>query len=1366
MASGPKITSAVLEIRTDTGSFMSDVGKVEQRSQGLAITFKNLGQYFDSFGKNVEDAGKAIEKTTRSNESLGTSFGKLVGSMLTAQAILTAVRTGFEAMTGGIIASITAAGDAEKTHTQLVAALRAQGTSIPSVISAYAGYATALQKTTIYQDDAIEGAAALLVQIGNVMPRDMEKALKATTNLASGLGIDLESAVRMVAKAAEGNTTALRKAGVVLDEATAKSGDFGKILDVVNSKFGGQAAALASTYEGRIKQIGNTWNNVEESIGRVITQNATLLEAMNQINKSIDDNTGELNDNAGANDLVSTAVIGSVKALALLVEAGGFVIQEFIAVYKVIGDVVQALEMLNLAAAKIERLKVSSDVFGLNPETSKRLQQIDSDIASMTKSIEARGKALTAADASQEGIKKKAQEYSKILNDLAASLESTRGQTVKLKDVTDGSADAWSRHTKAIHVETEEEKKFAAAMKEINAVGVGWRGTLDTIDGSVVEAIKYYIQAGVSLDKLAAAYHLTEAQVKAVESALKSEIETTKILDKAREEAGKTVVAWIAKEATATRAYLDDRIKAYSDGLEAARAAENEMALLGVSGAMRDQRALEQKEQAELASLAHLRNAYPEIYAQIAAEIHRKFEMIAHDGALAVQDIIDVAHKLGLTTKEDVATNLELARNNYNALRASGVVDLNELQKAWRTLQDAETAANGGVKSWGQTLGDTLMKVPGLVAQAFASGAGLSGALQGVTSIFGSAGIGKLFGNMAKGLTGFMKGLVPVIGEALGSLVGPLVQWVAGLFDHVPSNLKNLARGYGVTLSDEVMKGIRADMDALHLSQQAATIFNASKLFPTVDATNFSQALNITRDAFSMLATKQLTAAQAGKVLQDMWPNLAKAGTSAIGAINKGLVELIRLDDAAGTHSQAIADFLKEQATTGASSFSDSLSVTGDAYKKLADDQQKLADQDKSRNSEETQAIAKIIDLEAKLKNETNSDKRAALQDDINKLIDKGADAYAKYKEIADDIIVQQGIIDATTVKSQASADAMAAALAGEFDQLLDSGVSFADAIKAVGPGIDALGTELLNTGLQGSAAFSALKGEVDLYNDSIAGPALQAINALGKGIVSLGNMGKLDQKTFAGLGSQISDTFDALVKQGYDGGAVLIAMKDPLQALWEEQQQFGLSLDDATQALVDEAVAAGEVGEKHKSSSDQMIDALNHIDEDLTAIAKLFGVTIPDAAAAGFAKIPKKIDIDIDQHMNTDGSPYDPADFAPGGKYYYAANVTPDNQSPFADWGGAQAAGGAFRVTRPTLFLAGEAGPETAIFSGANQPTPTGKTVVLQENWTMSLEPNVIDGADLDSFLEKKLMPRMVETIEDRRRGYTSRIAKALATV
>lgn len=65
---------------------------------------------------------------------------------------------------------------------------------------------------------------------------------------------------------------------------------------------------------------------------------------------------------------------------------------------------------------------------------------------------------------------------------------------------------------------------FKAGMDAISLAGTGWVTVLDTIDGKVVEAIKYYLEAGVSQTALAAAYGLTATQIAAVDAARKNEL--------------------------------------------------------------------------------------------------------------------------------------------------------------------------------------------------------------------------------------------------------------------------------------------------------------------------------------------------------------------------------------------------------------------------------------------------------------------------------------------------------------------------------------------------------------------------------------------------------------------------------------------------------------------------------------------------------------------------------------------------------------------------------------------------------------------------------------------------------------------------
>ncbi len=415
-------------------------------------------EHYRKLGVEAPDNLRKLEAQTRasaaSTDTLNVSFGKLVSSYVTGQAVIAGVEKGFDLVTGAITGSIKAASEAEKAHVQLVAALKAQGTAIPSVVDAYSHYATALQKTTIYQDDALEGAMALLVQIGNVMPKDMEKALEATTNLASGMGIDLTRAAEAVAKAAEGNVAGLKKMGVVIDEAKARHEGFGVVLDAITAKFGGQAAAIAGTYEGRIAQLTNTWNNVEESIGRVITTNETLLTLMGDVNREIDSNTGELNKNVTAANFVSDAVILAVKAFADLaavldvLQTGG---SGFMITLRNMGS---ALGNIGIAAL----------------ETAKAVTFLDGDataaVDGMIDSLKASVKELGDRN---EHTTQRSVELGQALDAirsraavLTTQLEATRGRSVELNDATDKGTGAWNRQTTAV---TDYTKAAAEAAK-------------------------------------------------------------------------------------------------------------------------------------------------------------------------------------------------------------------------------------------------------------------------------------------------------------------------------------------------------------------------------------------------------------------------------------------------------------------------------------------------------------------------------------------------------------------------------------------------------------------------------------------------------------------------------------------------------------------------------------------------------------------------------------------------------------------------------------------------------------------------------------------------------------------------------------
>lgn len=176
--------------------------------------------------------------------------------------------------------SITEYLEAEKVQKKLTAALTAQGNAIPSVIDQYEALSKKYQRVTTNSDEAIKSSATLLVQVGNVLPHEMDKALSAVTNLSAGLGIDLTAATMMVSKAFEDNFASLGRAGVQIDKARAQAEGMEYVLGQIEARFGGQALAEAESYAGKIKQLENNWKDLQEQMGEAIVKSGAAELAM------------------------------------------------------------------------------------------------------------------------------------------------------------------------------------------------------------------------------------------------------------------------------------------------------------------------------------------------------------------------------------------------------------------------------------------------------------------------------------------------------------------------------------------------------------------------------------------------------------------------------------------------------------------------------------------------------------------------------------------------------------------------------------------------------------------------------------------------------------------------------------------------------------------------------------------------------------------------------------------------------------------------------------------------------------------------------------------------------------------------------
>lgn len=113
---------------------------------------------------------------------------------------------------------------------------------------------------------------------------EAQELLELAMDISRGTGKDLDTVVGNLAKAHDGNTTALERMGVPLDDNITKSGDFKDITDELTRLFGGQASEYADTYQGKLDIVNQRLGELKESAGaKLLDPLGKLLEMVNDV---------------------------------------------------------------------------------------------------------------------------------------------------------------------------------------------------------------------------------------------------------------------------------------------------------------------------------------------------------------------------------------------------------------------------------------------------------------------------------------------------------------------------------------------------------------------------------------------------------------------------------------------------------------------------------------------------------------------------------------------------------------------------------------------------------------------------------------------------------------------------------------------------------------------------------------------------------------------------------------------------------------------------------------------------------------------------------------------------------------------------
>lgn len=216
------------------------------------------------------------------------SIGQSVKQFAIGAAAAFGVFAGAEFLSG----SIEMYNEAAQAQGQLIASLESTRYASGLTEDALTAQAEALQRLTLYDDDATKSAQSLLLTFTNIRGEVFTNAIPVIQDMATKMGTDLGGAAVQVGKALNDpvkGITALQRVGVSFSETqkqhiaqlieTNRAAEAqGLILAELEKEFGGSARAAAAMGTGPLEVLKNQFNDNRERLGELIVNGLLKLQ--------------------------------------------------------------------------------------------------------------------------------------------------------------------------------------------------------------------------------------------------------------------------------------------------------------------------------------------------------------------------------------------------------------------------------------------------------------------------------------------------------------------------------------------------------------------------------------------------------------------------------------------------------------------------------------------------------------------------------------------------------------------------------------------------------------------------------------------------------------------------------------------------------------------------------------------------------------------------------------------------------------------------------------------------------------------------------------------------------------------------------
>lgn len=224
--------------------------------------------------KGVQETSDKLKGVTSTVEGATSKFGGLKTVMLGTFAA-GAIQKGIQEMTGFLKESVKAAEEAQTSTTALATAMNNAKINTEANRAAVERTTEAMGNLGFSGNSTREALTKMVTATGSLT--QSQKLMGVAADYARLKHMDLSTAATVLTRGTTGAAKAFREYGITLDTTIPKNEAITKAFNELNQKIGGQAAAYAETYAGKMAILGAKSEELKEKVGTLLLPILTKL---------------------------------------------------------------------------------------------------------------------------------------------------------------------------------------------------------------------------------------------------------------------------------------------------------------------------------------------------------------------------------------------------------------------------------------------------------------------------------------------------------------------------------------------------------------------------------------------------------------------------------------------------------------------------------------------------------------------------------------------------------------------------------------------------------------------------------------------------------------------------------------------------------------------------------------------------------------------------------------------------------------------------------------------------------------------------------------------------------------------------------